>query len=235
MKKRDRAPFLVRLFDPRMWLYDLVKFNGIPFIFFTRLKRIFVTSTGKRKRGMLSGKFLVASNHTSVMDPIILINAFWERRLTFVAMEELFHIKHGRFFSLIGCIPINRDNVSIETFKQVERQLYRGHVVAVFPEGALEQTDSLNAFKSGIALMAAMSGADIVPSYIVRRTNKWHRQVVLIGERIKISDYVSSEFPTMDELNNLTQTLQQREAELEHAYQEMQIKKERKKNENGQV
>lgn len=222
----------MRLFDPRMWFYDLVKFTGLPFVFFTRLKRIFVTDTGKRKRGMLSGKYLVAANHASLLDAVILINAFWERRLTFVAMEELFNLKCGKFFSMIGCIPINRENVSVQTFKMVEEQLYRGHVVGVFPEGGLETENSIKAFKSGIALMAAMSGADIIPTYIVKRTSKWHRQVVLIGEKIKLSDYVSSQFPTMDELDNLTQTLQQRELDLERTYQQIQAKKGRGKNEN---
>ena len=221
MKKNDRAPLLVRLFDPRMWLYDLVKFTGLPVVLYTRLKRIFVTSTGKRMRGMLRGKYLIAANHASLLDPVIVVNAFWERRVTFVAMEELFKLKHGKFFSKIGMIPINRENVSIETFKKVEEQLYRGHVVGVFPEGGLETDDSMKAFKSGIALMAAMSGADIVPAYIVKRTNKWRRQVVLIGEKIKLSDYISSEFPTMDELDNLTQEIQARELQLERAYQQI--------------
>lgn len=229
MKKNDRAPLLVRLFDPRMWLYDLVKFSGIPIVLYTRLKRIFVTSTGKRKRGMFGGKYLVAANHTSLLDPVILVNAFWERRLTFVAMEELFNLKHGKFFSRIGMIPINRENVSIETFKKVEQQLYRGHVVGVFPEGGLETDASMKTFKSGIALMAAMSGADIVPAYIVKRESGWHRQVVLIGERIKLSDYVSSGFPTMDELDNLTQELQARELQLERAYQQIKERKNRGK------
>ena len=228
-QKKDRAPLFVRLFDPRMWLYDLVKLNGIPIVLYTRMKRIFVTPSGQRKRDILRGKYLVASNHTSVFDPVLLMNAFWERRLTFVAMEELFRLKHGKFFKRIGCIPINRENVSLDTFKKVEEQLYRGHVVAVFPEGGIETENSMKVFKSGIALMAAMSGADIVPTYLVKRTNKWRRQVVLIGEKIKLGDYVSSDFPTMDELENLTRTLQEKELELERTYQQIEEKKGRKK------
>ena len=227
--KKDRAPFLVRLFDPRMWLYDLVKLNGIPIALYTRMKRIFVTHSGMRKRDILKGKYLVACNHTSCFDPVLLMNAFFERRLVFVAMEELFELKFGKFFKWIGCIPINRENVSIETFKKVENQLYRGHVVGVFPEGSIETENTLKAFKSGIALMAAMSGADIVPTFLAKRTNVWHRQVVLIGEKIKLADYISSEFPTMEELDNLTQALQEKELELERTYQEMQEKKGRKK------
>lgn len=228
--KKDRAPFLARLFDPRMWFYDFVKLTGLPVVLYTRLKRIFVTANGelKRQKGLLSGKYLVAANHASFFDPIVLINAFWERRLVFVAMEELFKMKCGKLFNMIGCIPINRENVSLDTFKRVDNQLYRGHVVAVFPEGGLETDNEIKTFKSGIALMAVMSGADIVPTYIVKRTNKWRRQVVLIGEKIKLSDYVSSEFPSMEELNNLTQVLQEREYQLENVYKKIQEKREKK-------
>ena len=227
--KRDRAPLIARLFDPRMWFYDLVKFTGIPLVLYTRLKRIYVTSTGKRPRGMLTGKYLVACNHVSLMDPVILINAFWERRLTFVAMRELFELRAGKFFKMLRCISIDRDNVSIDTFKQVEQQLYRGHVVGVFPEGGLETNDSLKSFKSGIALMAAMSKADIIPAYIVKRTSSKERQVVLIGDRIPLGDYITAEFPTMEELDNLTRALERKEQELEQAYQQIQANKKRKK------
>lgn len=214
-QKSDRAPFFARLFDPKMWFYDFVKLTGIPIVFYFRMKRIYVTSTGKRKRGTFKGKYLVCSNHTGILDPIVLMCAFWWRRLTFVAMEELFNLKFGKFFRWLGIIPINRENVSIETFKQVENQLYRGHVVGVFPEGGIETENSMKTFKSGIALMAAMSGADIVPTYIVRRKNVWQRQVVLVGEKIKLRDHISSEFPTMEELEKLTQLLQDTEREME--------------------
>lgn len=215
--KKDRAPFLVRLFDPKLWFMDFVRITGaIPCLVYLRLKRIFVTSTGKRKRGMFRGKFLVAANHSSFLDPAILTTAFWQRRVCFVATEDLFKLKHGKwFFGGIGCIPVNKENVSIETFKQVQEMFYRGHVVGIFPEGGVVRDDSMKAFKSGIALMAAMSGADIIPTYIVKRTNGWRRQVVFIGEKIKLRDHITSEFPTMDELEKLTQLLQDTERELE--------------------
>lgn len=214
-KQRDRAPLLTRLFDHKMWAWDFVRITGaIPIICWFRLKRIFVTSTGRRKRGMLRGKFLVASNHTSFLDPGIVINAFWERRLNFVATDDLFKSKHGRFFKWVGLIPVNKQNVSIETFKRVQDTLYRGHIVVVFPEGSVHG-EGIKAFKSGIVMMAVMSGADIVPMYISKRASAWRRQVVLIGEKIILKEHVSSEFPTMEEIENLTQLLIERELQLE--------------------
>ena len=226
-KQRDRAPLLTRLFDHKMWAWDFVRITGfIPILCWFRLKRIFVTSTGRRKRGMLRGKYLVASNHMSFIDPGIMLCAFWGRRLNFVATDDLFKSKQGGFFKWLGLIPVNKQNVSVETFKRVQETLYRGHIVGVFPEGSVHG-EGVKTFKSGIVMMAVMSGADIVPMYISKRTNAWHRQVVLIGEKIILKEHVSSEFPTMEEIENLTQLLIERELQLE------QIDRERQANKKG--
>ena len=225
MDNKDRAPLFTRLFDPRMWLYDLFKLTAsLPILVDLRLKRIFVNP--QSKRGRLRGKYLVASNHVSYIDPVILFNTFFWRRICFVAVDELFEQKFwGPLLKSVGCIPVSKENVSIETFKQVESRLYRGHIVGVFPEGAVSRDDSLHAFKSGIVMMAVMNGADILPTYIVKRTNRWHRQEVLIGEKIILKEHIASEFPTMDEIEKLTVLLKEREDELERLSKERQEKK----------
>ena len=227
--KKDKAPLIVRLFDPRMWLYDLFKITGsLPILVDLRLRRVFVNP--QTKRGRLKGKYLIAANHASYIDPVILFNAFWWRRVSFVAVDELFKQKFwGPFLKAVGCIPISKENVSLETFKRVESSLYRGHVVGIFPEGTVSRDDSLHAFKSGVVMMAVMSGADILPTYIVKRTNRWRRQEVIIGEKIILKEHISSEFPTMEEIENLTQLLRERELELERIAIERQQNKKRKK------
>ena len=231
MKKKDRAPLIVRLFDPRMWLYDFFKlFCSLPILVDLRLKRIYVTSTGKRKRGTFKGKYLVASNHVSFEDPVIIFNVFLCRRVRFVAVDELFKHKFwGKLLKMFGCIPISKENVSLETFKQIDDSLYRGHVVGVFPEGTVSRDDNLHAFKSGIVMMAVMSGADILPVYIVKRKNRWDRQEVLIGEKIILKEHISSDFPSIDEIENLTALLKEREEGLERVSREKKQNKKRKK------
>lgn len=228
-ERKDRAPLLARIFDPRMWLYDLFKILGFwPVLLDLRLKRVFVNP--ETKKGRMRGKYLAASNHVSYIDPVILFNVFVWRRICYVAVDELFKHKFwGPIFKTFGCIPISKENVSLETFKKIDDSLYRGHVVGVFPEGTVSQDNNMNAFKSGIVMMAVMSKADILPVYIVRRTNRWHRQEVLIGEKIILKEHISSEFPTMEEIENLTQLLKDRELELERISKERREKRENKK------
>ena len=227
--KKDRAPLFARIFDPRMWLYDIFKiFGSWPILLDLRLKRVFVNP--ETKRGRMRGKYLAASNHVSFEDPVIMFNAFFGRRVCFVAVDELFKNKFwGPIFKTFGCIPISKENVSLETFKQIDKQLYRGHVVGIFPEGTVSQDDSLHAFKSGVVMMAVMSGADILPMYIVKRTNRWHRQEVIIGEKIILKEHISSEFPPMEEINSLTELVHEREQELERIAIERKDKKRRRK------
>ena len=227
--KKDQAPLLARIFDPRMWLYDLFKITGsLPILLDLRLKRVFVNT--ETKRGRMRGKYLIASNHVSYEDPIILFNTFFGRRVCFVAVDELFKHKFwGPVFKMFGCIPISKENVSVQTFKKVENSLYRGHVVGVFPEGTVAQDENMNAFKSGIVMMAVMSGADILPVYIVKRTNRWRRQEVLIGEKIILKEHISSEFPSIEEIENLTNLLKERELELERISRERREKRANKK------
>ena len=231
MKKKDKAPLMVRLFDPRMWFYDLFKIIcSWPMLLDLRLRRIYVTSTGKRKRGTFGGKYLVAANHTSFEDPVILFITFFWRRMCFVAVDELFKHKFwGGLLKGVGCIPISKENVSVETFKRIENSLYRGHIVGVFPEGTVSRDENIHAFKSGIVMMAVMSKADILPVYIVRRTNRWRRQEVLIGEKIILSEHISSDFPSIEEIENLTALLKERELELERISRERQENKNRKR------
>lgn len=207
---------LAKLFDPKKWFYDFVKFTGsIPVIIDLRMKRMYI----KKERGILKGKYIISSNHMSYSDPVIISAAFWERRVGFVATSELFESKFWSvFFKGVGCIPINKTNPSLQTFKEVKNNLDRGHITCVFPEGTVTRDESINTFKSGIVMMATIADADILPVYLAKRKKRIHRQVCVIGEKINYKDYVSGSFPTMSEIETITNVLLEKEKELENYY-----------------
>jgi len=211
-----------KIFDYKCIVYDILKLTGvIPVLLDLRLKKIYIS--GKRPKDFPNGKFIVSSNHMSYEDPVIISNVFWQRRIGFVATSELFNTKTKNFFfKAFGCIPIDKSNPKIATFKEVEERLKRGHLVGVFPEGIVSNDDNMKTFKSGIVMMAVMAEAPILPIYIGRRTSRLHRQVAIIGEKIDYKDFVKGPFPTMDELENITRILAQKEYELEIKYLEIQ-------------
>lgn len=221
-KKKKNKPMMnlfARIFDPRMWFFDFVKWTGaLPLLFVLRTKIIYLN--GKKPKGLFRGKILVASNHISFLDPIVVGTVVKWRRIGFVATKELID-KRPWFFKGIGCIEIDKENPTVETFKQVKNRLYRGHPVVVFPEGTISRNEEMKAFKTGIMMMAMMSEADIVPMYLGKRETFKQRKVAIVGNKIKYSDLIKSPFPSMDDLKAAAEHLQEVEKELENKFFEI--------------
>ena len=212
--KKD-FPWLFRVLDPRMWLHDFIKWTGaLPVVLYFRTKKIYIN--GKKPKRLTKGKVIIMANHFSFSDPIVVATAFWYRRVGFVATKDLFKNKLLTFlFKGYACVPVDKENVSMKTFMGVKEILRRGHSMAVFPEGGIKTESEVQGFKSGLAMMATISQADIVPTYICKRTKWWKRQRIYVGERIKLSDYINSPFPPLKEIEALTKVLYEREKELE--------------------
>jgi len=211
---------LREIFDYKMFVFDILKLLGaLPPLIDLRCKKIYIN--GEKTKDFFAGKYLISSNHTSYCDPVIISCAFWMRRVGFVATKELFATPFlDKLFHAFGCIPIDKENPSMETFKMVKDRLNRGHIVGVFPEGYVEKSEELGVFKSGIVMMAVMSGCDIVPIYIGKRRNRLKRQTVVIGEKIHLKDFFAGPFPGMNEVEKITAYLKEKENELEEKYLE---------------
>ena len=70
--------------------------------------------------------------------------ALWYRRLHILATQELFSTpKSEKFFTMMQCIPVNKQNFNYSTFKQVEYWLDRNSIVAIFPEGTVNENKDL--------------------------------------------------------------------------------------------
>ena len=215
-----KRPLFFRIFDLKMWLYDFVKFTGaLPVLADLRVKKIY--AQGKKPKKAFKGRFIISSNHMSYIDPIILSAVIWMRRVGFIATSEFFTHPFWRwFFTHVGCIPIDKNNPSMATFKAVRERLERGHLVCVFPEGQVRRTESMGAFKSGVVMMAVMAQVEILPVFLAERKSRFHRQVAVIGERIDYKKLIAGPMPTIDELNAITALLKQKEQELEELSKE---------------
>ena len=225
MKKDKKYSKFVQIFDPKMWIHDFVKYTGcLPVLIDLRIKRVF--RYGKPK-GFLKGKYIVSSNHRSFIDPVIIMNAFWTRRVCFVATQDFFEKKFWNIvFKGFGCIPINKQSPTLKTFNGVKEKLDRGHLVCMFPEGEVTNDEELHSLKAGIVMLAIMNDAPILPIYIGKR-DKWiKRQVVVFGEKINAKNYIKGAMPTMEEVNYLSNLLLEKENELKEKY--MSLNKEKK-------
>lgn len=231
MKKNNlnkKKNWFQKVFDIRYFFYDFVKFTGaLSAIIFFRIKRLY--KTGKKPKGLYRGSYIIASNHVTFLDPIMLSIVFWKRRVSFIATTDLFSSKlRTFFFKSVRMIPIDKQNVKMETFKRVKDVINSGHLILIFPEGHVktkEETDNLAEYKSGVVMMSLITKTPLLPVYIKKR-DKWYKsQKIIIGEKINIEDYVTSLVPTMEDIARVTKVLQEEEEKLASLLEEKENKK----------
>jgi 1-acyl-sn-glycerol-3-phosphate acyltransferase len=120
------------------------------------------------------GAAIVASNHLSFADWLFMPLAL-DRRITFVAKSDYFTrvgIKgwaQKRFFAGTGQVPIDRSGgrASEGALRAGLKVLQRGELFGIYPEGTRSHDGRLYKGRTGVARLALLSGAPVIPSAII--------------------------------------------------------------------
>ena len=112
------------------------------------------------------GGVIVVSNHVSHLDPLVIGAAIRKRQSTFMAKSGLFKIPLIGAFVKTFSFPVDRDTPQPSTIKEAVRRLKNGELIVMFPEGGRSKDGSLLDAKRGTGLIAALSGAKVIPAYI---------------------------------------------------------------------
>ena len=130
---------------------------------------------------------IVVSNHTAMCDPILLGLAC-KKQLCFMAKAELFkHKLLAKLFGALGAFPVKRGHSDKMGMSSALKVITDGKTLALFPQGTRSKTQDPNSAKPGVALLAAQTGAYVLPCYIYNKSGKVHsfsRNAVIIGEPI---------------------------------------------------
>ena len=111
-----------------------------------------------------NGGALVASNHVSGLDPLLLIAAS-PRPLRFLIAREQYDRWWLRWlFQAVGCIPVERTRNPRRALEAARKALKHGEVVALFPHGHihLDHHEPIP-LKRGILLLASLANVRIHP------------------------------------------------------------------------
>ncbi len=113
------------------------------------------------------GPFILASNHISGLDPLLIL-ASARRPIRFlIAREEYERFGLNWLFRAIKGIPVDRERRPERALRAAIRSLQEGHVVAIFPHGRICPPDSTQvSLKPGVARLAQLTGVDILPMRI---------------------------------------------------------------------
>ncbi len=135
------------------------------------------------------GSIVLAGNHTSWLDPLLLI-AVVPRKVHFLAKIELFNGIEGFVVRQMGCIPVNRKIHDKDSLKSAKEELRMGEVIGIFPEGTINRSDDIvMPFKFGAVKMSSDTDSILVPFIITGKYNIIGRSVSIeFLEGRKISD-----------------------------------------------
>ncbi len=168
-------------------------------------------------------KFIVACNHASNLDPVI-VGCFFPRRLRYFAKEELFtNWLFGACIRALGAVPVSRQNnaSAAGALKGFMKLYQEGSDVLIFPEGGRTLDGKLQPLEGGVAVIASHTRAPILPAFIHGSFKAMPPGAALIkptklritfGEPLRFSDEVYSSKEgrkiIMDSLSNAMKKLE---------------------------
>lgn len=138
--------------------------------------RMKVTGKGNIPR---SGPVILASNHVSLLDPVV-IGCAVDRKINFMAKHELFiNPIFGTILRWLGAFPVRRGEADRKAFERCFDVLKQGGVLGLFPEGTRSLTGKLLPAMSGTAIIATKTGAPVVPVAVVGTREIWRKNAIL--------------------------------------------------------
>ncbi len=141
------------------------------------------------------GAVIIAANHRSLADPP-LVGVATTRYVHFLAKEELFRFRpFGWLIKNLNAHPLNRGGSDIAAFKIAKKILSEGEGLIVFPEGRRSKTDELGKPKAGVGMLAHISKAPVIPTYIHNsgHLKDFKRLIVSFGSPIRYENFDSYE------------------------------------------
>ncbi len=143
------------------------------------------------------GPLIVAPNHSSFLDPWFLAWVF-PRSIRYLVTDDwcFRNPLWWSFFAAHGCIPLRSGNPAASV-RAACAALAKGATVGVFPEGRISGDGRIQSFQAGIALLAARSGAPVLPVGVrgafdsLPRTRKIPRRVpvrIHVGAPVSLTD-----------------------------------------------
>ncbi|MDQ1426445.1 MAG: 1-acyl-sn-glycerol-3-phosphate acyltransferase, partial [Acidimicrobiaceae bacterium] len=124
-------------------------------------KTIFPTKVTGLHHVPRNGPTIIAPNHVSFFDSVVLIGVL-PRRISFVGKAEYLDSWKTRYLlPAMGMIPIERSGgkQSLEALETAAGVLERGELFGIFPEGTRSRDGRLYKGRSGLARLALRTGA----------------------------------------------------------------------------
>ncbi len=146
------------------WLANSLRWAGLPLMKLLYDANVMGTDNVPR-----SGPAIISPNHLSFFDtPLIMLTA--PRRVLFLGKAEYMDSwKTRHLFPAVGMVPIRRQKAraSMSALDTAAQLLDEGDLVGIYPEGTRTRDGYLHRGHTGVAHLALLTGAPIIPVGII--------------------------------------------------------------------
>ncbi len=143
------------------------------------------------------GGFLLASNHLSFLDPILMGVAAAPRPLKYMARDTLFrNFFFGWLLRQVGAFPLKRNSADLGALKEGMRCVREGNGLFLFPEGRRREAGQAPGKpQAGVGFLAQKLNVPVVPAFVCgtdkvlpkgARMLRRHRITIYIGAPVEI-------------------------------------------------
>jgi len=157
--------------------------------FLNALFKLLFTYECEGEEHLPPGAGVVAANHPSYLDPILL-SLEVSRPIRFMAWDAMFRIPLvGSLMRAFGAFPVDvRPGKGREAYAKAKALLEQGELVGIFPEGKRSRTGWMEqSLREGAARLAWETGAPLVPATITGAFRAWpHYQALPHPARIRV-------------------------------------------------
>ena len=110
-----------------------------------------------------SGSYILASNHLSYLDPLI-IGLSIPRRLSYLAKDSLFKNRiFGALLKQCGAFPVKRETSDIRSIREALKRIQKGEPLVFFPQGTRKASLENVKVYSGIGFLVAKTRVPVIP------------------------------------------------------------------------
>lgn len=136
-------------------------------------------------RKMLKSPCILIANHTCHKDGSFVPQALHRIKMHVLVTSKWYDKKTiNIFFKNLRYISVNLEEMDNSWIDKAKKVIENGESVLIFPEGKLSKDGTLLEFQPGFLMLARLTDAPVIPIAISGGYRKFHRQHILIGNRV---------------------------------------------------